>query len=222
MSLDVMDISGEHQNDIQHDILRTRLSHSGRPIDEGKAGLRGEANEIAAFRGKKDYCGNCYGGEPAEGTQCCNTCDDVREAYVRKGWSFSNPDGIEQCIAEHWSEKIKEQNQEGCRVSGLVHVNKVVGNFHLSPGRAFQSNSIHMHDLVPYLAGEGKEHHDFGHIIHDFGIGSEDEFHMSKDKRKLVNDGIKEKLKVKDPLKDVRAHTEKSQFMFQVKAFPTS
>ena len=25
------------------------------------------------------YCGPCYGGEGREG-QCCNTCDDVRDA----------------------------------------------------------------------------------------------------------------------------------------------
>lgn len=27
---------------------------------------------------------------------CCNTCDDVREAYRRKGWAFSDPDSIAQ------------------------------------------------------------------------------------------------------------------------------
>lgn len=43
----------------------------------------------------KDYCGSCYGGLPTD-TGCCNTCEQVREAYVRKGWSFSDPDGIEQ------------------------------------------------------------------------------------------------------------------------------
>ncbi|KDN53212.1 DUF1692-domain-containing protein [Tilletiaria anomala UBC 951] len=214
LSLDIMDISGEHQNDIQHDIIRTRLSHSGLPVEEGKRGLRGEANDIAAVKGKVGYCGECYGGQPPE-SGCCNTCDEVRESYVRRGWSFSKPDGIEQCVAEHWSEKIKEQNKEGCNVAGLVHVNKVVGNFHLSPGRAFQANSVHIHDLVPYLAGTGAEHHDFGHIINKFGFGSEEEFHMSKDKQRPEDNGIKKKLGVVDPLNGVHAHTEKSQFMFQ-------
>lgn len=120
-------------------------------------GLRGEANRLANTHGK-DYCGSCYGGEPPE-SGCCNTCDEVREAYVRRGWSFSDPDHIDQCVSEGWSQKIKEQNTEGCNVAGKVHVNKVIGNFHISPGRAFQRNSIHVHDLVPYLAGEGAEHH---------------------------------------------------------------
>jgi len=43
----------------------------------------------------KPECGNCYGGEPPE-SGCCNTCDDVKEAYVKKGWSFNNPEGVEQ------------------------------------------------------------------------------------------------------------------------------
>ena len=43
----------------------------------------------------KTYCGKCYGGEPPE-SGCCNTCDDVKEAYVKKGWSFNNPEGVEQ------------------------------------------------------------------------------------------------------------------------------
>lgn len=119
--------------------------------------LKGEANRLANTHGK-DYCGSCYGGEPPQ-NGCCNTCDDVREAYVRRGWSFSDPDHIDQCVSEGWSQKIKEQNTEGCNVAGKVHVNKVIGNFHISPGRAFQRNSIHVHDLVPYLAGQGSEQH---------------------------------------------------------------
>ncbi len=42
-----------------------------------------------------NYCGSCYGSESEEG-QCCNTCAEVREAYRKKGWAFSNPETIEQ------------------------------------------------------------------------------------------------------------------------------
>ena len=44
---------------------------------------------------------------------------------------------------------------EGCNIAGEVRVNKVVGNLHFSPGRTFQRNDIHTHDLVPYLHGVG-------------------------------------------------------------------
>ncbi|KAE8230159.1 hypothetical protein CF326_g4846 [Tilletia indica] len=174
LSLDIMDISGETQTDIHQEIQRTRLTTAGDVIEEGSRNPQGEAARLASMRGK-NYCGSCYGGEPPA-SGCCNTCDDVRESYVRRGWSFVDPDHINQCIEEHWSEKIREQNTEGCNVAGKIHVNKVVGNFHLSPGRAFQKNTIHTHDVVPYLAGKGASHHDFGHIVHAFGFGSAEEF----------------------------------------------
>ena len=77
-------------------------------------------------------------------------------SYIQ-GWAADQASF--QCVNEGWSQKIKEQNVEGCNVAGRVHVNKVIGNFHISPGRAFQQNSVHVHDLVPYLAGAGAEHH---------------------------------------------------------------
>ena len=33
---------------------------------------------------------SCYGAESDDIT-CCNTCEEVREAYRRKGWAVSNP-----------------------------------------------------------------------------------------------------------------------------------
>ena len=36
----------------------------------------------------EDYCGSCYGA--AEDGVCCNTCEDVKNAYRKKGWSFDN------------------------------------------------------------------------------------------------------------------------------------
>ncbi len=40
------------------------------------------------------YCGDCYGGTSESG--CCNTCEEVREAYIKKGWSFNAPDKVAQ------------------------------------------------------------------------------------------------------------------------------
>lgn len=49
----------------------------------------------------------------------------MRESYVRRGWSFTDPDGIEQCVQEGFSDKLKDQAREGCNVAGKVRVNKV-------------------------------------------------------------------------------------------------
>jgi hypothetical protein len=56
--------------------------------------LKSEVDMAARARGD-NYCGSCYGGiEPENG--CCNTCEDVRQAYLNRGWSFNNPDAIDQ------------------------------------------------------------------------------------------------------------------------------
>jgi len=81
--------------------------------------------ELANQNRAPDYCGSCYGASAPE-SGCCNSCEEVRQAYVRKGWSFNDPQGIEQCRDEGWLDKMKEQNTEGCRMAGRVKVNKVI------------------------------------------------------------------------------------------------
>ena len=95
LSLDVMDISGETQRDVTHNILKARLTDAGVPVPNAFSGvLRNELDKLNEQK-SPGYCGSCYGGTPPEGG-CCNTCDQVRQSYVEKGWSFGNPEGIEQ------------------------------------------------------------------------------------------------------------------------------
>jgi len=76
-------------------------------------------------------CGSCYGaGEEGE---CCDTCDDVKRVYTRKGWHIQNPDDIDQCRRE--KNKSQEGEGEGCNVHGLVSLDSGGGSFHLAPGR---------------------------------------------------------------------------------------
>lgn len=86
-----------------------------------------------------------------------------------------------QCVAEGWSEKLKEQASEGCNIYGRVRVNKVVGNIHLSPGRSFRSSISNIYDLVPYLRDDGNRH-DFSHTIHEFAFEGDDEYDLFKAK----------------------------------------
>lgn len=95
LSLDVMDISGETQRDVSHNILKTRLDDKGREVPNSRsAELKNDLDKMNEQKGE-GYCGSCYGGLEPEGG-CCQTCDDVRQAYVNRGWSFSTPDSIEQ------------------------------------------------------------------------------------------------------------------------------
>lgn len=50
--------------------------------------------------------------------QCCNTCEEVREAYRIRGWAFANPEGIVQCNQEGFSQQLSDAAGEGCQVRG--------------------------------------------------------------------------------------------------------
>ncbi|KAI9059274.1 Sec1-like protein [Trametes sanguinea] len=211
LSLDVMDISGETQSDITHNILKTRLDERGVPVPNSViTELQNDLDKINSQR-EGGYCGSCYGGvEPPSG--CCNACEDVRQAYVNRGWSFNRPDSIEQCVQEGWSEKLKEQSTEGCNISGRIRVNKVVGNIHLSPGRSFRTSSHNLYDLVPYLRTDGNRH-DFTHTIHHFAFSSDDEYDNAKAR---VGKELKERLGIAaNPLDGTSGRTIKQQYMFQ-------
>lgn len=121
-----------------------------------------------------DYCGECYGAIAPENAQkpgCCNTCDEVRDAYAGKSWSFGRGEGVEQCEREHYSEHLDEQRREGCRIEGGLRVNKVVGNFHVAPGRSFTNGAMHVHDLKTYFETPVEGGHTFTHHIHSLRFG---------------------------------------------------
>jgi len=151
LSVDAMDISGEHQLDVDHNIFKRRLDTRGKSLQDSptKHESLGDPTKEVDAPLPPDYCGSCYGAEKTPG-QCCNTCDQVQEAYRGKGWAFSGADGIEQCVREGYSEKMQSQEGEGCQVYGYLLVNKVAGNFHFAPGKSFQQHHMHVHDLQPF------------------------------------------------------------------------
>jgi len=147
LSVDAMDISGEHQLDVSHNVYKKRLSPEGTPLLEAPPMKDVVIKEV---KPDEEYCGSCYGSK-LEG--CCNTCESVREAYMKKGWGF-NAEGVEQCIREGFTKNLMEQQGEGCEVYGYLEVNKVAGNFHFAPGKSFQQHSMHVHDLQPFKFAE--------------------------------------------------------------------
>lgn len=174
ISLDAMDISGEQHLDVVHNIFKRRIDKDGKFMDghgtkdtvggpkiekpKDKHGREFEANET--------YCGSCYGAEEKD-HECCNTCEEVREAYRKRGWAFSTPDSIAQCKREGFLEQIKAQDGEGCNVYGFLEVNKVAGNFHFAPGKSFQQAHMHVHDLMPFQ----NQNFNVSHIINELSFG---------------------------------------------------
>eukprot|EP01102_Stenamoeba_stenopodia_P022764 TRINITY_DN9614_c0_g1_i1.p1 TRINITY_DN9614_c0_g1~~TRINITY_DN9614_c0_g1_i1.p1 ORF type:complete len:388 (-),score=70.92 TRINITY_DN9614_c0_g1_i1:65-1228(-) len=176
LSLDVMDVAGGAQFDVQHLIYKKRLNSDGSPIGvEEVAVLEGELEtrkkdreDTAALTQKEPGCGSCYGAESAD-FPCCKTCEDVREAYRRRSWAFTNPSGIAQCVSENWVQKMQEQKNEGCEMYGSLIVSKVAGNFHFAPGKSFQRDHLHMHDLLALQ----QEEYNVSHRIVRLSFGQE-------------------------------------------------
>ncbi|KIM28739.1 hypothetical protein M408DRAFT_329198 [Serendipita vermifera MAFF 305830] len=211
LNLDVTDISGEVVRDITHHVVKTRLDPSAlMPIHDGlyRTGLENEVDKQLAAKGP-NYCGSCYGGlEPVSG--CCNTCDEVRQAYSDRGWAFGNPDAIDQCVSEHWTDKVQAMQNEGCNIEGRVRVNKVTGNIQFSPGRSFVVNRPEVFQMVPYLQNAN---HYFGHWIHSMEIYDYDEDTWT---RQHLPEHIRERLGIaRSPLEEVYAHTDNAEYMFQ-------
>lgn len=68
-------------------------------------------------------CGSCYGAELYEG-QCCNTCEEVLEAYTSRNWKPPETEDIVQC--RHKTNTIEEVLiGEGCLVEGEILTRKI-------------------------------------------------------------------------------------------------
>ncbi|KAF5781609.1 putative endoplasmic reticulum vesicle transporter [Helianthus annuus] len=170
LSLDAMDISGEQHLDIRHDIIKKRIDSNGKVIEERKEGIGGPQIEKPLQRHggrlehNETYCGSCFGAEASD-DECCNSCEEVREAYRRKGWGLTNPDLIDQCKREGFAQKIKDEEGEGCNIYGSLEVNKVAGNFHFV--KSFHQSSIHIPDLLTFQ----EDSYNISHKINKLSFG---------------------------------------------------
>ena len=96
LSLDINDISGDNLQDVHHNVLKTRLDPNGQIIHENTLNHQLDNQVEKTLKDRpKGYCGSCYGADPPD-VGCCQTCDSVRQAYLTKGWTFDDPDSIEQ------------------------------------------------------------------------------------------------------------------------------
>jgi hypothetical protein len=111
-------------------------------------------------------CGSCYGaGKEGE---CCNTCDEVRAAYKRKGWTLTHLKNIEQCVDEG---EVKEQADEGCNVHGKVALSTGGGNLHLAPGKGSEDEGtgFNLFDLLLEMFQQWN----VSHTVHKIRFGPE-------------------------------------------------
>ncbi|KAG4200675.1 hypothetical protein ERO13_A05G228000v2 [Gossypium hirsutum] len=172
LSLDAIDISGEQHLDVKHDIVKKRLDVNGNVIEVRPDGVGSRKMEKPLQRQggrlehNETYCGSCYGAESIDG-ECCNSCEEVRDAYRKIGWAMSDLDLIEQCKREGFFQKIKDEEGEGCNIYGSLEVKKVAGNFHFAPGKSFDQSNIHVHDLQAFR----KDRFNLSHTINRLAFG---------------------------------------------------
>ncbi|XP_055537873.1 endoplasmic reticulum-Golgi intermediate compartment protein 3 [Wyeomyia smithii] len=176
VSLDAQDATGEQHLHIDHNIYKRRLDLHGQPIEKPKK------EDIQAPKKKNDTstvapknaCGSCYGAE-TDTIKCCNTCQDVIDAYRKKQW---NPtlDSFEQCKHEVAGEKLSLEAKafnEGCQIYGSMEVNRVGGSFHIAPGKSFSISHIHVHDVQPFASSRFNTSHRINTLSfgEEFGFG---------------------------------------------------
>ncbi|CAA7392996.1 unnamed protein product [Spirodela intermedia] len=174
LSVDAGDISGERHFDIRHDIIKKRLDSHGNVIEAKQDGIGAPKIERPLQRHggrlehNESYCGSCYGAEATE-EDCCNSCEEVRDAYRKKGWGVTNPDLIDQCKREGFIQRIKDEDGEGCNIHGFLEVTKVAGIFHFAPGKSFHQSGFILQDLFLFQT----ENYNISHKINKLSFGKE-------------------------------------------------
>ncbi|XP_075492349.1 uncharacterized protein LOC142530403 [Primulina tabacum] len=172
LSVDAMDISGERHLDIRHDIFKKRIDSHGNVVGVRQDGIGAPQIEkpLQKHGGRLEhnekYCGSCFGAETSD-DECCNSCEEVRDAYRKKGWAITNTDLIDQCKREGFVDKVKEEHGEGCNIHGSLEVNKVAGNFHFAPGKSFHQLNFQLLDLLAFQI----ENYNISHKINKLTFG---------------------------------------------------
>jgi hypothetical protein len=101
-------------------------------------------------------------------------------------------------------------------------VNKVIGNFHVAPGRSFSKGNMHVHDLNNYFDTPVDGGHTFSHTIHSLRFGPQLPEAVTKNigsskQSPWTNHHL-------NPLDDTKQDTADAafNFMYFVKVVPTS
>uniref|UniRef100_A0A0K0FDJ3 Endoplasmic reticulum-Golgi intermediate compartment protein 3 n=1 Tax=Strongyloides venezuelensis TaxID=75913 RepID=A0A0K0FDJ3_STRVS len=175
LSVDILDQGGQSQENIVDNVYKMRLDPDGnlkansemvKLVVNNNHTIVPNLNATTPL--PPNYCGSCYGAS----TGCCNTCDEVREAYQLRGWSIQNLDNIEQCKNDPIIKLFTEREGEGCRVTGRAMVAKSGGNFHIAPGEGQSFRKNHMHILKGISIDRFNISHTINHL--SFGEGFPD------------------------------------------------
>lgn len=179
LHLSAIDVAGDSQIDIEDTMKKIRLHQDGSVYSKKEIAVelnqhveeQRQKEEILKQKLPENYCGPCYGAHEKE-NQCCQTCDEVIEAYKTKKWKTELLQyTAEQCVREGRDkmEPKKMAKGQGCNLSGYMTVNRVSGNFHVAMGEGVERDGRHIHTYNP----EDAENFNASHIIHSMSFGPE-------------------------------------------------
>merc|ERR1711871_60633 len=179
------DVTGEMQFDVAGTLEKRRIDASGRLIGEAiletvntnathtaHSAVADTPHAAAESSGSgvpdgDGSCGSCFGaGQEGE---CCNTCDEVKEAYRRKNWEFPGDDNVPVCKKEKEvrQKSLTNAAHEGCNIQGALLVNKVAGNFHFALGKSYRRGT----HLVHQFALKDINAFNCSHTVHSLNFG---------------------------------------------------
>ena len=125
------------------DVLTTSNDEVKKEVNKVRLDMNG--NEIKTIVDNKK-CGTCYGAIVGN-MPCCNTCQDVVDAYQQRIWSISNMRNWTQCK----DEKIDFDGGEKCKIYGKLKISAIEGSFHIAPGVNVLNQFGHQHDVSPII-----------------------------------------------------------------------
>jgi hypothetical protein len=144
VSVDTVDSAGENQIGVHGTLHQIELNAEGE-----RAKPRAPVGD--------DECLSCL--EAEEEDRCCNTCQELKDAYSEKGLPYFHVmDTAPQC-----------KDSQGCQVFGDVLVNKVGGNVHVALGKSTIRDGKHVHEFNIRDVSDG---FNTSHIIHKARFGS--------------------------------------------------
>jgi len=130
VSVDTVDSAGDNQVNVHGNLQKISLDKEGK---------------VTAERQLKDgECLPCLEGQDEE-HKCCNTCQELKDAYSAK----------ELSLAEILATSDQCKHTIGCRVEGKVVVNKVSGNVHVALGRSTIKEGKHVHEFNMHDVSNG-------------------------------------------------------------------
>lgn len=147
VSVDTVDSMGENQVDIDGLLFKVNLDAHGQI-------------SLGDHRAEEGECLPCLEAQEYNLTRCCNTCQDLKDAYSDVGLPYYHIlDTAIQC-----------KDNVGCMVHGDVLVSKVGGNVHVALGKSTVRESKHVHEFNIREVSDG---FNTSHSIHRLQFGEQ-------------------------------------------------